>query len=111
VKASPRYLEKSPRELKAQEGIEWPAGLNRLLATTGRCSDQYPEDDVGGSGTSGATCWEEKLVNGMRVRLIDEVSRLGSGQSPWSANPGRGSGMKQARAVCEGANRREREKR
>jgi hypothetical protein len=42
VKASPRYLEKSPKELKAQEGIEWLAGLNRLLATTDRYLDQIP---------------------------------------------------------------------
>jgi hypothetical protein len=27
VKASPRHPEKSPRELKTQEGIEWLAGL------------------------------------------------------------------------------------
>jgi hypothetical protein len=42
VKASPRYLEKSPRGLKAQEGIEWLAGLNRLLAATDRYLDQIP---------------------------------------------------------------------
>jgi len=39
VKASPRCTEKSPQELKAQEGIEWLAGLNPLLAATDRCFD------------------------------------------------------------------------
>jgi hypothetical protein len=39
VKASPRQPEKSPQELKAQEGIEWLAGLNPLLAATDRCLD------------------------------------------------------------------------
>jgi hypothetical protein len=39
VKASSRCSDKSPKELKAQEGIEWLAGLNRLLAVTDRCSD------------------------------------------------------------------------
>jgi hypothetical protein len=34
VKASPRQPEKRPQELKAQEGIEWLAGLNPLLAAT-----------------------------------------------------------------------------
>ena len=39
VKASSRCLDKDPHELKAQEGIEWLAGLNRLLAATDCCSD------------------------------------------------------------------------
>jgi len=39
VKAFPRYPEKSPSELKAQEGIERLAGLNHLLAATDRCLD------------------------------------------------------------------------
>ena len=39
VKASSRCTEKSPQELKAQEGIEWLAGLNPLLAATDRCFD------------------------------------------------------------------------
>jgi hypothetical protein len=39
VKAPPRYPEKNPQELKAQEGIEWLAGLNPLLAATDRCLD------------------------------------------------------------------------
>ena len=55
VKASPRYLEESPKELKAQEGIEWLEGLTRLLAATDRCPDQSPEDGAGGSGAGGAT--------------------------------------------------------
>jgi hypothetical protein len=39
VRASPRYPEKDPQELKAQEGIEWLAGLNPLLAATDRYLD------------------------------------------------------------------------
>jgi hypothetical protein len=42
VRASPRCSETSPQELKAQEGIEWLAGLTRLSVTTDRCSDQSP---------------------------------------------------------------------
>jgi hypothetical protein len=111
VKASPRYPETSPRELKAQEGIGQSAGLNHLLAATDRCLDEGPEDGPGGSGSGGATRREETPGNDRRARLADEASRLDSGATPWSANPGRGSGMKQARKVCEGASRREREKR
>jgi hypothetical protein len=43
VKASPRNLEKSPKKLKSQEGIEWLAGLTPLLAATDRYSDEDPE--------------------------------------------------------------------
>jgi hypothetical protein len=82
VRAFPRCLDKNLRELKAQEGIEWLAGLNRLLAATDRCSDQSPVGGERGSGTSGATRWEENLVNNMRARLVEEASRLGSGESP-----------------------------
>jgi hypothetical protein len=82
VKASPRQPEKSPRELKTREGIEWSAGLNRLLAATDRCSDQSPGGEASGTGSGGATRREEKLGNGMRARLVDEASRLGSGEIP-----------------------------
>jgi hypothetical protein len=82
VKASPRQPEKSPQELKAQEGIEWLAGLNRLLAATDRCSEQRPEGEASESGSGGATRREEKLGNDMRARLVDETSRLGSGENP-----------------------------
>jgi hypothetical protein len=47
----PRYLEKSPKELKVQEGIEWLAGLNPLFAETDRCLDKNSEGKVSGSGT------------------------------------------------------------
>lgn len=47
----------------------------------------------------------------MRAHFIDEMRWLGSGEIPWSANPGHGSGMKQARKVGEGVRRRECEKR
>jgi hypothetical protein len=82
VKASPRQPEKSPQELKAQEGIEWLAGLIRLPAATDRCSDQRPEGEAGGTGNGGATRREEKLANDTRARLVDETSRLGSGKNP-----------------------------
>jgi hypothetical protein len=82
VKASPRYLEKSPRELKAQEGIEWLAGLNRLLAATDRYLDQNPVGGASGTGIGGATLREVTLANDMRERLVDEASRLGSGENP-----------------------------
>jgi hypothetical protein len=55
VKASPRYSKKSPRELKAQEGIERKAGLNPLLVVTHRCSDERPEEEVEGAGAWGET--------------------------------------------------------
>lgn len=82
VKATPRCSEKSPKELKAQEGIEWLAGLNPLLAATDRCLDQSPEGEASGSGTGGATRREEKLANDKRARLADEANRLGSGETP-----------------------------
>ena len=82
VKASPRQPEKSPRELKAQEGIEWLAGLIRLPATTDRCSDQRPEGEAGGTGNGGATHREEKPVNDKRARPADEAGRLSSGKNP-----------------------------
>jgi hypothetical protein len=82
VKAPPRQSEKSPKELKAQEGIEWLAGLNPLSAKTDRCSDGRPEGDVSGSGSGEATRREERLTNDMRARLADEASRLGSGENP-----------------------------
>ena len=94
MKALPRCLDKALQELKAQEGIEWLVGLNRLLATTDCCPDQRPEGEAGLSGTGGATHWEETSANGMRARLVDEARRLGSWENPCSANPGRGCGMK-----------------
>jgi hypothetical protein len=82
VRASPRQPEKSPQELKAQEGIEWLAGLIRLPAATDRCSDQRPEGEASRAGSGGATRREAKLGNDMRARLVDEASRLGSGKNP-----------------------------
>ena len=82
MKALPRCSNKTLQELKAQEGIEWLAGLNRLPAATDCCSDQSPEGDAGLSGTSEATRWEETSANDMRARLVDEASRLGSRQNP-----------------------------
>jgi hypothetical protein len=82
VKAPPRQPDRSPQELKAQEGIEWTAGLNRLPDTTDRCSDQRPEDEASGTGSGEVTRREEKLGNGKRVRLVDETRRLGSGENP-----------------------------
>jgi hypothetical protein len=82
VKAPPRHLDKSPRELKAQEGIELLAGLNRLSSITDRCSDECPEGDAIGSGSGGVTRRKVNFANDMRVRLVDEASRLGSGENP-----------------------------
>jgi len=82
VKASPRCLDKIPKELKAQEGIEWLAGLNRLRAATDRCSDQHPVGGAAQSGASWATHRQETVANGMRGRLVDEASWLGSGENP-----------------------------
>jgi hypothetical protein len=82
VKALPRQPEASPKELKAQEGIERKAGLNRLSVATDRCPDQGPVVEVGGTGSGGATRREENLANFMRARLVDEASRLGSGENP-----------------------------
>jgi len=82
VKASPRYPKESPRELKAQEGIERKAGLNPLLVVTHRCSDQRPEDEVDGAGAKEETLWQERFTNGMRANLFDEKRLLGSGKNP-----------------------------
>jgi hypothetical protein len=82
VKAFPRQPEKSPQELKAQEGIEWVGGLNRLPFTTDRCPEQRPEGEPSGTGSGGATRREENLGNDKRARLADEASRLGSGENP-----------------------------
>jgi len=82
VKASPRQPEKSPQELKAQEGIEWWGGLIRLPAATDRCPERSPGGESSGTGSGGATRREENLDNGRRARLVDEASRLGSGENP-----------------------------
>jgi hypothetical protein len=82
VKASPRQSEKSPQELKAQEGIERWGGLNHLPPATDRCPEKRPEGGPRGSGSGGATRREEKLGNDKRARLADEASRLGSGENP-----------------------------
>jgi hypothetical protein len=75
-------LDKSPKELKAQEGIERWTRLTPSPVATDRCSDQSPEGEASGLGSGGATCRERKLANDRRARLIDEVSRLGSGENP-----------------------------
>jgi len=59
VRASPRWSKESPQELKAQEGIEWLAGLTRLSAATDRRPDQSPGVGAGISGTGEATRWQE----------------------------------------------------
>jgi hypothetical protein len=82
VKAPPRCSEKSPKELKAQEGIEQSAGLIRRSIATDRGPEQSPEGGARGSGTGGATRWQENPANDTRARLADEARRLGSGESP-----------------------------
>jgi hypothetical protein len=47
VKAFSRFSEKSPRELKTQEGIEHRQGVKPLSVAT----DRYPEQDPEGEGT------------------------------------------------------------
>jgi len=51
------------------------------------------------------------VANDTRARDVDEADRLGGGENPWKANPGRGCGMKQAHEAAEGVNRRGRAKR
>jgi len=82
VKASPRQSKESLRELKTREGIEQVPGLNHLSSATDRCSDKSPGGESSGSGSGGVTRREESLDNDKRVRLTDEVSRLGSGEIP-----------------------------
>jgi hypothetical protein len=61
MKVFPRGAEESPRGLKAQEGIELLAGLNRLLVTTDRCPDQSPGGESRRSGAEEVTSRQEKL--------------------------------------------------
>jgi hypothetical protein len=82
VKAPPRCLNESPRELKGQEGIEQEAGLNRLLVATNCCSDQCPEDDVNGAGAREVTLRQARFTNGMRAVLFEEEGTLGSRETP-----------------------------
>jgi hypothetical protein len=44
-------VEETPAGVKTQDGIERPAGLNRLLDATDRCPDQRPGGGVEGTGT------------------------------------------------------------
>jgi hypothetical protein len=53
-----------------------------LFSATDRCSDQSPEGDVRGTGSSEATRCEGNLINDKRARLIEEVRRLGSEENP-----------------------------
>jgi hypothetical protein len=53
-----------------------------LVVITDHCSDQSPEDETEGSGTSEATHWEEIIVNGKRVQHSDKLGWLGSGETP-----------------------------
>ena len=82
ARASPRHSEEDPKGLKAQEGIEWLAGLNHLQVTTDRCSDERPVGGAAGTGTGGATWREVKVANDKREQLGDEASWLGSEENP-----------------------------
>jgi hypothetical protein len=104
----PRSSGPGLRELKTQEGIGVPRGLNHR--STLRTTVQ--------SKTLRSTRWslapgnrQAAVANGARVTVTGEVMRLGGGNNPWSENPGHGSAMKQARKARGGANRRERAKR
>jgi hypothetical protein len=88
-----------------------PAGLHTLSFTTDRRSDQSPEGGATVSGTLGATREQGAAANDRRARAIDEMVRLGGGETPWRANPGRGCGVKQTHKARAGASRRGRAKR
>jgi len=57
---APKVFEENPAGVKTEEGIEWSAGLNRLLVTTDRYLDQTPEDKTAGSGQLGQPGWRKE---------------------------------------------------
>jgi hypothetical protein len=57
VKALSRCLKAYPKEMKAQEGNEQQASLNRLFVATDCCSEESPEGDESKSGAGGVTRW------------------------------------------------------
>ena len=82
VRAPSRYSEKTPQELKAQEGIERGTGLTSCLSQRIAARINALKAERVDTGSGGATRREENLANTMRARLADEASRLGSGASP-----------------------------
>jgi len=84
-------------------------GLITSRAIADHRSVRTLEVDASRAG-AGATR-QELDANGEEGRDGDESARLIGGRKPLKRNPGRGSGMKQARKAVGGANRRGREKR
>jgi hypothetical protein len=70
------------------EGVESPGGdravgrSNPPACRNGLLLGKRPGGEVSGIGNGGVTRREKKLTNDMRVRVTDEVSWLGSGESP-----------------------------
>jgi len=85
------------------------AGLITSQAIADHQSEQTLEVDVPGAGAIAR--WQELGANGEEGRDGDESALLAGGRKPLKRNPGRGSGMKQARKVVGGENRRGREQR
>jgi hypothetical protein len=96
-----------PEGARSLGGDRASSGVNRSVGRADRRPDQGPGGEGRGAGV---------------VRGNEDVRRRGrttgghgaptrragwsAGTSPWKANPGRGCGMKQAREVVEGGNRR-----
>jgi hypothetical protein len=60
AKVFSKVFEEKPAGVKTEEGIEWSAGLNRLLVTTDRYLDQTLEDKTAGSGQLGQPGWRKE---------------------------------------------------
>jgi hypothetical protein len=73
--------------------------------------EQGPEGGATQRGARRATVVQRCGANDTRAAAVDETVRLHRGETPWRANPGRGSGVKQTREAGGGASRRGREKR
>jgi len=88
--------------VKAQEGIGRQRRLTPVAVATGPGAEQGPE---GGAKRCGARAGNRRAAlqaNDKRARAVDETVRLRRGQTPWRANPGRGSGVKQTRKAGGG---------
>jgi hypothetical protein len=97
------WREASPEEEKAHEGIGRPARLTvcRTLRTReGSKALKWGFGTVTPQGEAVSPQPQEGRGHG------DEPGRLFTRETPWREKPGRASGMKQARKVTWGANRR-----
>jgi hypothetical protein len=79
---------------------------------TGHCGSRTKKNlEVDVSGAGAGAIRQEPDANGEEGAGRRRAVYIWSvGGNPWSENPGRGSGMKQARKVHGGASRREGEK-